>query len=100
MKNALIVGGSGGIGYGLVHRYLASRDVEQVHGTYYRNQPALTHPRLKWHRLDITDETSIASLSTHFTSLNMVINTVGFLHGQMGMPEKSHSADNTRVLSA
>ncbi|MEZ9445215.1 SDR family oxidoreductase [Vibrio sp. 10N.222.54.F12] len=93
----LVVGGSGGIGFAVVKHLLSelSRfDFLDVHvdATYHSQQPELENNRLRWHKVDATDEADIKRLSSEFEQLDWLINCVGMLHTPDLGPEKNLSS--------
>lgn len=85
----LVVGGSGGIGAALVRCYLDDPRVSEVIATCYRQDPVMSHARLRWHSVDVCDESQIAGLAAACGQLARVINTVGVLHTAERGPEKT-----------
>ncbi|MBE8168900.1 MAG: SDR family NAD(P)-dependent oxidoreductase [Shewanella sp.] len=85
----LIVGGSGGIGLSLVKKCLDFYAYAELFATFHSHNVEFKHPRLKWQKLDVTNEKEIAQLATRFESLDIPINAVGFLHSENHQPEKS-----------
>ena len=84
--SALIIGGTGGIG-GAVIEALVREGKFTVHGT--TRTPLAASPGVTWHRLDITDESSVAQLAADLDHLDLVINTAGVLSNEQFSPEKS-----------
>ena len=84
--SALVIGGTGGIG-GAVIEALVREGKFSVHGT--TRQPLASSEGVTWHRLNITDEPSVAQLAASLDRLNLVINTVGVLSSELYSPEKS-----------
>ena len=87
--NALIIGGTGGIGLAIIKQLLLIKPHAQIHATYLSHQPSYQHPQLHWHQINITIETDITKLAAQFTQLDIVINAVGILHTTEHLPEKS-----------
>lgn len=85
--NILITGGTGGIGHALIQGYLNAG--HQLHATYHVTPPTLTDPNLTWHQCDLTVEHNVAQLASQIPKIDILINTVGMLHRQQQMPEKS-----------
>jgi NAD(P)-dependent dehydrogenase (short-subunit alcohol dehydrogenase family) len=84
--SALIIGGTGGIG-GAIIEALVREGKFTVHGT--TRQRLASSPEVTWHRLDITDESSVAQLAADLDRLDLVINTAGVLSNERFSPEKS-----------
>lgn len=93
---ALIVGGSGGIGQALANTLMSMG--YDVHATYHHTSPVSTSdcdgkPKsttsIQWYQCDVTCEDQIESLASHFTSIDILINTVGILHASEQKPEKT-----------
>jgi NAD(P)-dependent dehydrogenase (short-subunit alcohol dehydrogenase family) len=88
--NALIVGGSGGIGLAMTQQLLQRESVERVYASWRTNAPPdFTHPRLTWLQLDATDEAEVAQLAKQLPPLNVLVNAVGMLHNSDHGPEKT-----------
>tara|TARA_R110000796_G_scaffold251533_1_gene383177 strand:- start:23168 stop:23926 length:759 start_codon:yes stop_codon:yes gene_type:complete len=94
--NILITGASRGIGLALVQQLLRRRDIGQIF-VVARHAPQDDWPadsRLVPMLADLTDEQALAALAADLAArcerLDMLINTVGFLHEEQGQqPEKS-----------
>ena len=84
--SALIIGGTGGIG-GAIIEALVGEGKFTVHGT--TRQPLPSSSGVTWHRLDITDEPSVAQLAASLDRLDLVINTAGVLSNERFSPEKA-----------
>jgi NAD(P)-dependent dehydrogenase (short-subunit alcohol dehydrogenase family) len=102
--NVLIVGGSGGIGLALVRFFCNANEVRGVTATYRAVQPGLSHHKLNWEPLDVTNEDEMARLFETCPDLTYIINAAGLLHSAAGTPEKAISKldadffmDNIRV---
>lgn len=87
--NALILGGSGGIGQAFVEHLLQSHQDISIDATYHRHKPARVDTRCRWHAADITQERDIERLCANIDELDLCINAVGLLHDQQHQPEKS-----------
>ena len=88
MKQALIIGASGGLGGALAH-LLLDRGGWQVLGTYHQTEPLWQHSLMTWRALNIRVETEIASLMTQLPKIDLLINTTGILTSPYHGPEKS-----------
>lgn len=89
---ALVVGGSGGIGGALVEALAADPAVARVIATS-RARPAPTDDgRVTWRTLDLLDEASIAAALIDVEQLDLVVVATGVLHGDGLTPEKSWRA--------
>ncbi|MBR9828230.1 MAG: SDR family NAD(P)-dependent oxidoreductase [Oceanospirillales bacterium] len=97
---AVLVGASGGIGRALLEQLLADERIGRLYALS-RSTPAdaaqlaATYPdRLSFHRIDLSDETSIAAAADllHGQSPQLVLVTTGLLHTDTAMPEKSWRA--------
>lgn len=107
MSNALIVGGSQGIGLGFVQELLKRDDIPQIYATY-RSQESATEllnlaqfypQRLCCLQLDLTQESQIIQAVQLISfPLHLVVNCVGLLHHQQLQPEKSLRQVNTDNL--
>lgn len=101
MMNVLIVGASGGIGFGFVEKLVREGRVTRIYATYRRRESAEKllnlagqHSRkLVCLGMDITEESDIlAGLETiraEVETLDLAVNCVGILHGDNLQPEKS-----------
>ena len=88
MKQAVIIGASGGLG-GALAQLLLKRGHWQVLGTYHQSDPLWQHPLMSWQALDIRAENEIAALMTHASKIDLLINTTGILTSPNQGPEKS-----------
>ncbi|MFT5579478.1 MAG: NAD(P)-dependent dehydrogenase (short-subunit alcohol dehydrogenase family) [Paraglaciecola psychrophila] len=91
-KHIIVIGGNGGIGQAMVDELLHYFPAAIIHSTHCRNDVARQHERINWHQLDIRDTEQIEAWSSTFTQVDWIINCAGYLHGDMGGPEKSISA--------
>ncbi len=100
-KAAVVIGAGHGIGASLVKKILAQNDTVRVFATYnnpHKNQPLLKlqkdyRTRLQIHQMDPTSESEIATFHSAVAiavdRIELLINSVGFLHdGGIG-PERS-----------
>ncbi len=107
-RNSLVVGASRGIGLSLVKLLLESYDDSRVYCTYHNEAFELKElqeqypSRLKCFKLDPTVEVEIIDLSHEISlktsSLDLLINTVGYLHDGEVKPEKSLKDINLEKL--
>ena len=88
MKQAVIIGASGGLGGALAH-LLLSRGGWQVLGTHHQTEPLWQHASMTWRALDVRVETEIAALMTQVPKIDLLINTTGILTSPHHGPEKS-----------
>ncbi|MEX6775707.1 SDR family NAD(P)-dependent oxidoreductase [Limnospira fusiformis] len=99
--NILIVGASGGIGYGFVEILLQDPAIDRVYGTYRRwesaqdllNLASRYPQRLVCLSMDITQESDLVvaleTISHQTRELDLVVNCIGILHRVGLQPEKS-----------
>ncbi len=87
--NIVIIGGTGGIGMGLVKTILKNNQTCNVHGTYRKTCPEFSDHRLSWYQLDVTKEEDFKSLSVDLKKIDWIINCVGMLHTKEKGPEKT-----------
>lgn len=85
----LLIGGNGGIGIGLLNALLARGDASEIHATYNRVRPSLSHDSVKWHQLDVTCEEGFKELASKIDKVDLLINCVGMLHTKEYGPEKT-----------
>ncbi len=83
----LIVGASGGIGQALAENYASAG--HRVIGTFYNTNPQGLSEKIELTLMDPTSETSVQSTLSKIYSLDLVINCVGFLSSDDGLPEKT-----------
>jgi len=99
-RTALVIGATGGIGAALVKGMLTREPDLKVVATWHQREPdrQLSPERVAWVELDASSHASVASLANELTEkalvsdtspLVRVINTVGLLHQQEMLPEKS-----------
>ncbi|MEN0062072.1 MAG: SDR family NAD(P)-dependent oxidoreductase [Myxococcota bacterium] len=102
MDKTLIVGANRGIGLAFVKARLARGD-RVIGACRQPEMPPLTHERLTWVRLDVTDESSVAmaaaTVRDTLGDLDRLIHTVGVLHGADFGPEKRLAHVEPDVLS-
>ena len=85
---ALVIGGSGGIGTAFV-KYLNEHTDLDVITTYHRHEPESALPGISYQQLDITDEPSVDAFCQSVGDIGLFINAAGFLHNDEFSPEKS-----------
>jgi NAD(P)-dependent dehydrogenase (short-subunit alcohol dehydrogenase family) len=87
--NIVITGGSGGIGSEFVRVLAARPGVNKIIATHNDHSSAVDHEKVRWHRLDLTDEVAIKSWATQLDEIDWLINAAGILHTPAQGPEKS-----------
>ena len=87
--NAVIIGGSGGIGQAFIQYLLDKYTDGSVHATYHLHEPQYINPRLHWHPVDITQESEIEAFCSQLGEVDLCINAAGLLHDAQHGPEKS-----------
>ncbi len=104
--NIVIAGGSGGIGGAFVAALAARPNVARIVASFNRHAPVSDHPKVTWHRLDVTDEAAVQEWAKQIDDVDWLINAVGFLHTSAQGPEKTvrhidptFFLDNVRVNS-
>ena len=85
----LILGGSGGIGFAVLRRFLQSYPDAEIIATYNRQRLGFEHTQLKWLKLDVTEEQEIEDLSNEIGPIDILVNAIGFLHSSSKKPEKT-----------
>ena len=85
----VIAGGSGGIGGAFVENLARRSNVEKITATYNRHPPAIEHPNVIWHQLDLIDETAICNWAAQIDEIDWLINAAGMLHTAAQGPEKT-----------
>ena len=88
MKQAVIIGASGGLG-GALARLLLNQEGWRVLGTHHQSEPLWQHPLMSWRTLDVRSEKEIAALMTLLPTIDLLINTTGILTSPHQGPEKS-----------
>ncbi len=87
---ALVIGATGGVGAALVDELVKAGSFSTVIRASRRAIDS--RPGCDWVYLDVEDESSISKAAIEVTSrygrLDLLINTVGFLHGDDHVPEK------------
>lgn len=89
IKTVLVIGGSGGIGKAMVKQLRELDPTANIHTTFCNGKPDFSLGNVTWHKVDITNESDVQQLASHFSSLDWVINCVGILHTTTHQPEKS-----------
>jgi NAD(P)-dependent dehydrogenase (short-subunit alcohol dehydrogenase family) len=94
--NVVVVGASGGIGRALTMKLAQSSAVRRITACS-RSRPAPADPKIRHHRLDLTDEETIAdaaqSVASEGSALDLVFVASGILHdGEALRPEKTWRA--------
>ena len=87
--NIVIAGGSGGIGGAFVEALSRRPEVKKIIATRNHHSSALDHPKVTWHRLDLTDDTAIRDWAAQLDEVDWLINAAGILHTPAQGPEKS-----------
>lgn len=93
-----ILGGSGGIGAGLIAALAVKEDVVRIEATYHRSEvpawlsDALSveqQQKIHWTQVNAGDESALAAWIESMASIDWLINCVGVLHTASLLPEKS-----------
>jgi NAD(P)-dependent dehydrogenase (short-subunit alcohol dehydrogenase family) len=87
--NITVIGGSGGIGQAFVRQLVTSPDIQRIDATFLHNEPEISHPKVTWHPLDITDESAVQTWSEQSVDIDWLINAAGILHTPEQGPEKT-----------
>lgn len=87
--NIAIVGGSGGIGQAFVRNFAVRESVDTVFATFNQSTPELSHPKVRWHQMDATRESSVHAWSETLGEIDWLINAAGILHTPNDSPEKA-----------
>ncbi len=87
--NAVVIGGSGGIGRAFVHYLEANKPGIRIVASYHHGQPPTDTQRTEWRRLDITSEDQIEQFCADLPDVDLCINAAGMLHNEQFSPEKS-----------
>lgn len=88
----IVIGGSGGIGFGLLQQIKLRYPQAEVFATRHSSQPTANCQQLsdvQWSQVDVSNEKSIASFAKQFDQVHWLISAVGLLHDQQALPEKS-----------
>ena len=89
IKTVLVIGGSGGIGEAMVKQLQTIDPTTNIHTTFCNGKPDFSLENVTWHKVDVTKESDVKQLASHFTTLDWIINCVGILHTATHKPEKS-----------
>jgi len=66
---------------------LATRPgVDKIISTCNRHSSAPDHPKVTWHRLDLTDEDAIRDWAAEVDEIDWLINAAGILHTRVQGP--------------
>lgn len=99
--NTLVIGGSGGIGAGLVEVINESRQFGRVVATHHQS-PGRQYAGVSWLELDLASQQSVTSaadtLLSSLSAIDLFICAAGYLHGDKGSPEKSLKAARPELL--
>ena len=88
----IVIGGSGGIGSGLLRQIHLRYPQAELFATRHTSQFAADAPSpacVQWAQLDVTCEESICAYAAQFDRVHWLISTAGFLHNGDALPEKS-----------
>jgi len=85
----VITGASGGIGGALLEALLERFPTAEIAASYNHGEIGIKHPRVSWQNLDLRDEKQIETWANAFKRVDWLLNCAGFLHGDIGTPEKS-----------
>jgi NAD(P)-dependent dehydrogenase (short-subunit alcohol dehydrogenase family) len=96
---AVVVGASGGIGHALTTRLADSPGVAHIVACS-RSRPAIDHPEVGFHPLDLLDEATIAAAAgAQARPLDLVLVATGILHeGEALRPERTWRALDAAAL--
>jgi NAD(P)-dependent dehydrogenase (short-subunit alcohol dehydrogenase family) len=87
--NAVIIGGSGGIGEAFVRYLEANRPGVRIIASYNQGPPPADTPHTEWRRLDVTRQDEIERFCADLPEVDLCINAAGMLHNERFSPEKS-----------
>lgn len=96
--NIVICGASGGIGGALLESLLERFPSAEISASHCHGEINFTHPRVSWQRLDLREENQIAAWAAGFKRADWLLNCAGFLHGDIGTPEKSIRAFDANFM--
>ena len=100
MGSAVVIGASGGIGRALTEQLAATGRFDVVHGL--SRKPSTWPDAVRWHRAELTDETSLAEAAGAIAvegEVSLVIVASGLLHGEGIAPEKTFKALDPAVMA-
>ena len=87
--NIVITGASGGLGAALLEQLLQRYPDAEIAASHFRGPIAFEHERVAWHRVDLREAGAIEDWARDFERVDWLLNCAGFLHGDIGRPEKS-----------
>lgn len=92
-KKILIFGAGHGLGLGLTKAALNNTQARII-ALYHREENAhdllaINHENLETQKIDVFDENALSGLSKKHQDIDVMINTIGFLHNDKIQPEKS-----------
>ncbi len=85
----LIIGGTGGIGNGILKEARTRYPAAKIHATYHKQQSRKSSDAVNWHEVNVCDENQVLTLSKKIEKLDILVNCVGLLHQESQLPEKS-----------
>ena len=85
----VIAGGSGGIGNAFIEALARRPGIRQIIATYNRSPDAASHSKVRWYRLDLTDEAAVRDWAAQLGEIDWLINAAGILHTTGQGPEKT-----------
>jgi len=87
--NAVVIGGSGGIGQAFI-KYLKSKHSNiNIHATYNQQKPQAFDKQCQWSRVDLSQQDQIEHFCSQLDEVELCINAAGILHDDQHGPEKS-----------
>ena len=87
--NIVITGASGGLGRALLEHMLERYAEACFDATCFRSEAPIEHERVRWRSIDLRDQAQIDAWAGDFEQVDWLLNCAGFLHGDIGGPEKS-----------